>query len=78
MNRNLVLTCLVLVMGISLSIVGQSGSELIDSASAQITMDNGTDATNMAQGNMTAGAGNMTDSNTTGSGNISGCGNECF
>jgi hypothetical protein len=75
MNRNLVLTCLVIVMGISLSIVGQSGSELIDSASAQTTMDN---ATTMAQGNMTAGAGNMTDSNATGSGNISGCGNECF
>ena len=32
-------------------------------------MDN---ATTMAQGNMTAGAGNMTDSNVTGSGNISG------
>ena len=69
------LTCLILVMGISLSIVGQNGSELIDSASAQITMDN---ATTMTQGNMTAGAGNMTDSNATGSGNISGCGNECF
>ena len=75
MNRNLVLTCLILVMGISLSIVGQNGSELIDSASAQTTMDN---ATTMTQGNMTAGAGNMTDSNATGSGNISGCGNECF
>jgi hypothetical protein len=62
-------------MGISFSIVGQSSSELIDSASAQTTMDN---TTTMAQGNMTAGAGNMTDSNTTGSGNISGCGNECF
>jgi len=53
MNRNLVLTCLILVMGISLSIVGQNGSELIDSASAQTTMDN---ATTMTQGNMTAGA----------------------
>ena len=61
-------------MGISLSIVGSS-YELIDSASAQTTMDN---ATTTAQENMTAGAGNMTDSNVTGSGNISGCGTECF
>ncbi|MGB8766654.1 MAG: hypothetical protein WCC79_04965 [Nitrososphaeraceae archaeon] len=68
MNRNLVLTCLVVVVGISLLIAG-SGSELINSALAQETMDN---ATTMDQGNMTAGAGNMTDSNVTGSGNISG------
>jgi hypothetical protein len=58
---------MVVVVGISLLIAG-SGSELINSALAQ-TMDN---ATTMAQGNMTAGAGNMTDSNVTGSGNISG------
>jgi hypothetical protein len=78
MNRNLVLTFLVLVMGISLSIVGQNGSDMINSASAQTTMDNGTDATTMAQGNMTAGAGNMTDSNATASGNISGVGGNPF
>jgi hypothetical protein len=71
-----VLTCLGLVMGVSLSIVGPIGSELIDLASAQTTM--GTNATTTAQENMTAGAGNMTDSNVTGSGNISGCGTECF
>jgi hypothetical protein len=68
------LTCLVLLMGISLLIVGSS-SELIDLVSAQSTMDN---ATTMAQGNMTAGAGNMTDSNVTGSGNISGVGGDPF
>lgn len=68
MNRNIVLTCMVVVVGISLLIAG-SGSELINSALAQETMDN---ATTIAQGNMTAGAGNMTDSNVTGSGNISG------
>ena len=62
------LTCMVVVVGISLLIAG-SGSELINSALAQETMDN---ATTMAQGNMTEGAGNMTDSNVTGSGNISG------
>jgi hypothetical protein len=61
-------------MGISLLIVGSS-SELIDLVSAQTTMDN---ATTMAQGNMTAGAGNMTDSNVTGSGNISGVGGDPF
>jgi hypothetical protein len=75
MNKNIVLTCLGLIMGISLSIVGLVGSELIDSASAQTTMDN---ATTMAQGNMTAGAGNMTDSNATASGNISGVGGNPF
>jgi hypothetical protein len=63
-----VLTCMVVVVGISLLIAG-SGSELINSALAQETMDN---ATTLTQGNMTAGAGNMTDSNVTGSGNISG------
>jgi hypothetical protein len=78
MNRNIALTCLGLVMGISLLIVGPIGSKLIDSASAQTTMDNATNATATAQENMTAGAGNMTDSNVTGSGNISGCGTECF
>ena len=71
------LAWLVLVAGISLSIVGQS-SELITSASAQTTMGNGTDANTTAQGNMTAGAANMTNSSDTGSGNISGCGTECF
>lgn len=78
MNRNKMLAWLVLVAGISLSIVGQSSSELITSASAQTTMGNGTDANNTAQGNITAGAANMTNSSDTGSGNISGCGTECF
>jgi hypothetical protein len=63
-----VLTCMVVVVGISL-LFAASGSELINSTLAQETMDN---ATTTAQGNMTAGAGNMTDSNVTGSGNISG------
>jgi hypothetical protein len=64
-------------MGISLSIVGSS-YELIDSASAQTTMDNETNATTTAKGNKTAGAGNMTDSNVTGNGKISGTGTELF
>jgi hypothetical protein len=54
---------MVAVVGISLLIAH------VNSALAQETMDN---ETTMAQGNMTAGAGNMTDSNVTGSGNISG------
>lgn len=53
--------------------MGQSSSELIESARAQTTMGNGTDANTTAQGNMTAGAANMTDSNATGSGRIFGC-----
>ena len=68
------LTCLVLVTGISLSIVGQSSPELIESAWSQTTMGNETGANATAQGNMTAGAANMTDSNSTESGKISGVG----
>ena len=71
MSRNMVLTYLVLVTGISLSIVGQSSSELFESVWAQTTMGNETDGNTTAQGNMTAGAANMTNSNTTGSGKIS-------
>jgi hypothetical protein len=41
-------------------------------------MDNTTNATMMAQDNMTSNIGNMTDANTTQSGNMSGCGDECF
>jgi hypothetical protein len=73
MNGNIVLAFLVLVKGISFSIVGQSSSELIESAWAQTTMGNGMDANTTTQGNMTAGAANITDSNATGSGKISGC-----
>jgi hypothetical protein len=78
MNSNKMLTCLVLVAGISLSIVVHSSFEVITSALAQTTMGNGTDTNTTAQGNMTAGATNMTNSSDTGSGNISGCGTECF
>jgi hypothetical protein len=54
--------------------MGQSSSELIESARAQTMMGYGTDANTTAQGNMTAGAANMTDSNATGSGKISSTG----
>jgi hypothetical protein len=74
MNKNKVLTCLSIVTGISLSILGQSSPELVESAWSQTTMGNETDA----QGNMSAGAANMTNANSTESGSISGCGNECF
>jgi hypothetical protein len=70
MNRNIVFTCLALVTGIS--IVGHS-SEVIESAWAQTTMGNGMDGNTTAQGNTTAGAPNMTNSNATGSGKISAC-----
>jgi hypothetical protein len=78
MNKNKVLTCLIIVTGISLSILGQSSPELIGSAWSQTTMGNETDANVTAQGNMTAGAGNMTNSNSTESGNISAAGTEVF
>jgi hypothetical protein len=78
MNKNRVLTCLTIVTGISLSILGQSSPELVESAWSQTTMGNETDANVTAQGNMSAGAANMTNANSTESGSISGCGNECF
>jgi hypothetical protein len=78
MNKNKALTCLIVVTGISLSILGQSSPELIESAWSQTTMGNETDANVTAQGNMTAGAANMTNSTATESGSISGCGTECF
>lgn len=70
------LTCLIIVTGISLSILGQSSSELIESAWSQTTMGNETDGT--AQGNMTAGDGNMTAGDGNMTGNISTTGNEGF
>jgi hypothetical protein len=76
MNGNMVLTCLIIVTGISLSILGQSSSELIESAWSQTTIGNETDVNVTAQGNMTADAANMTDSNSTGNGKISGVQNE--
>jgi hypothetical protein len=76
MNGNMVLTCLIIVTGISLSILGQSSSELIESAWSQATIGNETDVNVTAQGNMTADAANMTDSNSTGNGKISGVQNE--
>ena len=69
MTKSKVLVLLVFVMGITFSLVETTASE------AQPTTDNATMAT---QDNMTAGAGNMTDANVTQSGQISGCGNECF
>jgi hypothetical protein len=47
-------------------------------AVAQTPMNNTTNATMMAQDNMTSSAGNMTDANMKQIGNMSGCGNECF
>ena len=76
MNKNKVLTCLSIVTGISLSVLAQSSSESTVSAWAQTTMSNATDANATAQGNMTAGAANITGSNDTTSGNISGIGTE--
>ena len=60
------------VTGISILGAETSGIGIIDSVLAQTTMDNATNAT------MTTGAGNMTGANMTQSGNISGCGTECF
>jgi hypothetical protein len=71
-----VLTCLIIVTGISLSILGQSSSELIESAWSQTTIGNETDVNVTAQGNMTADAANMTESNSTGNGKVSNVQNE--
>ena len=78
MKNSKVLAIIMLVTGISSLGVETSGLGIIDSALAQTTMDNTTNATMTSQSNMTTGAGNMTGANMTQSGNISGCGNECF
>lgn len=51
---------------------------IFESVVSQPMMDNATDTTTAGTDNMTAGAGNMTDANMTQTGNMSGCGNECF
>ena len=58
--------------------VAATGMETTELAVAQTPMDNATNATMMAQDNMTSSAGNMTDANMTQIGNMSGCDNECF
>jgi hypothetical protein len=52
-------------VGIAFSLVAATGLEMTDLAVAQAPMDNSTNATMMAQGNMTTSAGNMTDANMT-------------
>ena len=78
MKNSKVIAIIMLVTGISILGVETSGLGIIDSALAQTTMDNTTNATMTYQSNMTTGDGNMAGANMTQSGNISGCGNECF
>ena len=72
MKNSKMLAIIVFVTGISILCVETSSLGIIDSVLAQTTMDNATNAT------LTTGAGNMTGANMTQSGNISGCGTECF
>jgi hypothetical protein len=72
MKNSKMLAIIVFVTGISILGVETSNLGIIDSVLAQTTMDNATNAT------LTTGAGNMTGANMTQSGNISGCGTECF
>jgi hypothetical protein len=72
MKNSKMLAIIVFVTGISILGVETSSLGIIDSVLAQTTMDNATNAT------LTTGAGNMTGANMTQSGNISGCGTECF
>jgi hypothetical protein len=72
MKNSKMLAIIVFVTGISILGVETSSLGIIDSVLAQTTMDNATNAT------LATGAGNMTGANMTQSGNISGCGTECF
>ena len=72
MKNSKMLAIIVFVTGISILGAETSILGIIDSVLAQTTMDNATNAT------LTTGAGNMTGANMTQSGNISGCGTECF
>lgn len=78
MNIMNLLPCMGVVVGIAFLIVAATGMEITELAVAQTPTDNATDATMMAQENMTSSAGNMTDANMTQIGNMSGRGNECF
>jgi hypothetical protein len=78
MNILNLLPCMVVVVGIAFSIVATTGWGMTELALAQTQLDNTTNATMMAQDNMTSSAGNTTDANMTQIGNMSGCGNECF
>ena len=71
MNK-IALSAIFAMVVISLGAVGFTGLTMISSVLAQ--EDNGT-----MTGNVTMGTSNMTDTNmTNGTGNISGCGNDCF
>jgi hypothetical protein len=72
MKNSKMLAIIVFVTGISILGAETSSLGIIDSVLAQTTMDNATNAT------LTTGAGNVTGANMTQSGNISGCGTECF
>ena len=72
MKNSKMLAIIVFVTGISILGAETSSLGIIDSVLAQTTMDNATNAT------LPTGAGNMTGANMTQSGNISGCGTECF
>jgi hypothetical protein len=72
MKNSKMLAIIVFVTGISILGAETSSLGIIDSVLAQTTMDNATNAT------LTTGDGNMSGANMTQSGNISGCGTECF
>jgi hypothetical protein len=72
MKNSKMLAIIVFVTGISILGVETSSLGIIDSVLAQTTMGNATNAT------LTTGDGNMSGANMTQSGNISGCGTECF
>lgn len=72
MKNSKMLAIIVFVTGISILGAETSSLGIIDSVLAQTTMDNATNAT------LTTGAGNVNGANMTQSGNISGCGTECF
>jgi hypothetical protein len=72
MKNSKMLAIIVFVTGISILGAETSSLGIIDSVLAQTTMGNATNAT------LTTGDGNMSGANMTQSGNISGCGTECF
>lgn len=72
MKNSKMIAIIVFVTGISILGAETSSLGIIDSVLAQTTMDNATNAT------LTTGAGNVNGANMTQSGNISGCGTECF
>jgi hypothetical protein len=78
MNALNIIWCEAMVVSFLFLVMATTGQGITSPAVAQTMMDNATNTTTTFAGNMTASGGNITGTNMTQMGNVSGCGNECF